>query len=73
MDGVERRRRVFDALRGLQIAAGEEVLHAGKAVRWPRTYRARALVTIGALVAGQLLPNVPPYSKLGWKVPRLPP
>src|SRR6516164_3178937 len=32
MDGIEKWRRVFDALVGLEIAAGEEILHAAKAI-----------------------------------------
>ena len=32
-----------------------------------------ALVTLVAVVAGHSLPKVPPYSKLGSMVPRLPP
>ena len=36
MDRIVRRRRIFDPHRGLQIAAGEVVLDAGKAVRGSR-------------------------------------
>src|SRR5215471_21552981 len=32
MDGIEKWRRVFDALVGLEITAGEEVLHTAEAV-----------------------------------------
>src|SRR5579862_5318757 len=38
MDGVERRSRIFDSFRGLEITAGEVVLDAGKAV-WVRRRR----------------------------------
>ena len=60
---------VFDPLVGLQIAAGEEILHAAEAI-WATT--AGAFAGNPVLALGQLAPNVPPYSKLGLNGSRLP-